>query len=143
MRLILSSSIVLAAVIARPSGPIGAQHAVATGLLAGVYTEEQAGRGEALYGTYCISCHGQDLNGGDTAPALVGGDFIRNWKTLGQLFGYMKTSMPLDSPDSLTERQTVDILAFILKKSDFPAGQSALTPQIEVLNTIIFVGTQP
>ena len=31
----------------------------------GVYTEEQAGRGQALYAKECASCHGASLSGGE------------------------------------------------------------------------------
>jgi hypothetical protein len=35
--------------------------------------------------------------------------------------------MPASAPGSLSEQQTSDILAFLLKKSNFPAGQSELS----------------
>lgn len=41
----------------------------------GVYTEEQAKRGETVYGKECSSCHGDLLTGGESAPALTGGVF--------------------------------------------------------------------
>ena len=47
----------------------------------GVYTEDQAKRGEGLYSQYCASCHGPDLSGGEMAPGLTGGEFSSNWNT--------------------------------------------------------------
>ena len=44
----------------------------------GVYTEDQAKRGEPLYSQYCASCHGPDLTGGEMAPGLTGGEFASN-----------------------------------------------------------------
>ena len=38
----------------------------------GVYTAEQAKRGEALYGQHCAACHGGTLLGAEAAPALTG-----------------------------------------------------------------------
>ena len=37
----------------------------------GVYTEEQAKRGEPLYSQQCASCHGAELMGGEMAPPLA------------------------------------------------------------------------
>src|ERR1700747_2593958 len=48
----------------------------------GIYTAEQATRGGALYLQKCAHCHGQDLTGGETAPALASGDFKSNWSGL-------------------------------------------------------------
>src|SRR3954447_15799911 len=111
----------------------------------GVYTEAQATRGEALYGQYCASCHGPDLAGGEMAPGLTGGEFTSNWNdlSLGELFERMRISMPQNAPGSLSRQQNADILAYVLFKSNFPAGQTELPTQTEVLNTIKFVSVKP
>ena len=44
----------------------------------GIYTDEQADRGESLYQDACASCHGQDLSGGQMVPELIGGEFTWN-----------------------------------------------------------------
>jgi mono/diheme cytochrome c family protein len=111
----------------------------------GVYTEEQAKRGEPLYQQYCSSCHGADMAGGEMAPSLTGGEFASNWNelTLGQLFDRMRTSMPQNNPGSLSRQQNADILAFVLYKGTAPAGASELPTQSEMLATIKFVGMKP
>lgn len=111
----------------------------------GVYSEEQAKRGEALYTQQCSSCHGPDLGGGEMAPGLVGGDFSANWNdlTLGQLFDRMRVSMPQNNPGSLSRQQNADILAFVLNKGSAPAGTTELPTQSEVLNTIKYVAMNP
>src|SRR5476649_1138930 len=48
----------------------------------GIYTKEQAERGNNLYAQYCAACHSQDLMGGEIAPPLSGGQFVSNWNTL-------------------------------------------------------------
>ena len=48
----------------------------------GVYTEDQAKRGAAVYAKECASCHGAELGGGESAPALVGGTFLMIWGIL-------------------------------------------------------------
>lgn len=38
----------------------------------GVYTQQQANRGNTTYAEQCVNCHGAELNGGDETPALIG-----------------------------------------------------------------------
>jgi len=111
----------------------------------GVYTEDQAKRGEPMYQQYCASCHGPDMSGGEMAPGLAGGEFSSNWNdlTLGQLFDRMRTSMPQNNPGSLSRQQCADILAFILNKGSAPAGQTELPTQSEVLGMIKYVAINP
>jgi len=111
----------------------------------GVYTEDQAKRGEGLYSQYCASCHGPDLAGGEMAPGLTGGEFSSNWNdlSLGELFERMRISMPQNAPGSLSRQQNADILSFVLYKSNFPAGTTELPTQTEVLNTIKFMASKP
>src|SRR5229473_541447 len=73
----------------------------------GVYTEEQARRGEPLYTATCGSCHGPDLSGGEMAPSLTGGDFRSDWDGLsvGDLFERTRVSMPQNNPGSLSRQQ--------------------------------------
>ena len=48
----------------------------------GVYTEEQAKRGETIYYERCAVCHGAQLEGGDMTLTLVGGLFTSTWNDL-------------------------------------------------------------
>ena len=111
----------------------------------GIYTAEQAKRGDALYVEKCSSCHGAELNGGEMAPGLVGGEFTANWNDLsiGDLFERMRISMPQNNPGSLSRQQNADVLAYILSKASYPAGTTELSGQTEVLNGIKFAATKP
>ena len=111
----------------------------------GIYTEEQAKRGEPLYSQRCARCHGPDLTGGETAPALASGEFKGNWSGLSvdDLFERIKISMPQDNPGSLSRQQTADILAFVLSRGGFPAGATELAREAEVLKQIRFEATRP
>jgi mono/diheme cytochrome c family protein len=126
------------------AGMVGAVSAQEKSQWDGVFTDEQAKRGEPLYAQQCSSCHGPDLAGGEMAPGLVGGDFAANWNdlSLGQLFDRIRTSMPQNNPGSLSRQQNADILAFILLKGNAPAGTAELPTQSEVLNTIKYVATK-
>jgi len=103
----------------------------------GVYTAEQAKRGESLYGDACAACHDPKLIGG-IGPALAGKDFISAWKdkTVGDVFTKIKVEMPLTAPGTLSADQTADVVAFILSSNQFPAGTSALPTDAAPLNDI-------
>jgi mono/diheme cytochrome c family protein len=111
----------------------------------GVYTTEQAKRGRALYGQYCGSCHGDMLGGGESAPALVGADFLSNWNglTVGDLFERIRVSMPQDKPGRLSREQNADILAHMLSVNEFPAGKTELNRDTQVLKQIRIDATKP
>ena len=111
----------------------------------GVYTAEQAKRGEALYASNCASCHGSALGGGESAPPLSGGEFFSNWNglTLGDLFDRIRVSMPADRPGKLSREQNADVLAFMLSVNQFPSGKTELEHQSEVLKQIRFESEKP
>src|SRR6185295_5564578 len=71
-------------------------------VLDGVYTAEQAKRGDTLYAESCAACHDPKLVGG-IGPALAGKDFIGAWKDkpVADLFTKIKVEMPLTAPGTL------------------------------------------
>jgi mono/diheme cytochrome c family protein len=105
------------------------------GPAAGLYSEAQAERGAALYAENCAQCHQFDLAGGELAPALAGPAFTLRWtgKPLSELFDYMRTQMPLNSPGGLSARQNADTLAFMLEKSGYASGKTDLPATSEAL----------
>ena len=111
----------------------------------GVYTEEQAKRGEELYRKECAPCHGDTLIGGGGAAPLAGGTFLSNWNglTVGDLFDRIRKTMPQGSPGKLTKQQDADILAYLLSFNKFPAGKMELQKQVEFLKEIRFEATKP
>ena len=111
----------------------------------GVYTEEQARRGETVYKKECGACHGEILTGGESAPPLTGGAFQANWNglTLGDLFDRIRKTMPQSKPGSLTRQQDSDVLAFMLSINKFPAGKTELYRQSEMLKEIRFETKKP
>jgi len=106
----------------------------------GVFTQDQAKRGEAAYVEKCARCHGADLHSGDAAPPLVGTEFLSNWnqKTVGDLFDRVRTTMPSDKPGSLNRQQVADILAYVLNENKFPTGKDELGTQSDALKQIQF-----
>lgn len=109
----------------------------------GIYTDDQAKRGSALYASYCASCHAMDLQGFTPtplsgAPALVGSRFIANWTnmTVGHLFYRVRVSMPQERPGSLSRQQVADILAFLVQQNGYPAAEVEQPTTEELLTEI-------
>jgi mono/diheme cytochrome c family protein len=106
----------------------------------GVYTADQAKRGESLYAQHCSSCHGSTFEGGEMAPPLAGGAFNANWNglSLGDLAERIRISMPQNNPGSLSRQQYVDILATMLGGGEFPQGKTELPREVDALKQIAF-----
>ena len=141
----LFGCILSAAAVAAVAAQGAAQGAAPRSVWDGVYTEEQAGRGERLSAEYCAPCHGETLEGAEAAPALSGQLFNGNWEgvSLGELFDRIRVSMPQDAPGSLSRRQNLDVVAFLLKVGQFPAGDTELVAEGNALAQITFVSYRP
>ena len=111
----------------------------------GVYSDQQAARGETGYSSSCASCHGKSLEGRGQTPPLVGGDFIANWngRQLDDLFEKIQESMPADRPGQLSRPQNAAVLAYILKINKFPAGSAELSTEADALKRIRFDADKP
>ncbi len=96
----------------------------------GVYTADQATRGKAAYEANCSVCHRADLGGAEGRP-LVGSKFWESWgeDSLSSLYSVIRERMPASAPGSLTDRTYTDILAYILQRNEYPAGNRELTPE--------------
>lgn len=105
-----------------------------------VYTAAQAKRGETVYGASCSSCHAPDLSGSGQAPSLTGKEFNEAWngQTLADLFDRVQTTMPADAPGTLKPGETADVVAFMLSKDNFPAGDVELPADAAALKEIKF-----
>jgi len=98
---------------------------------AGVYTEAQAVRGQALFKTKCASCH---------APNYFADDlFYMNFagKPLWELFDVISDSMPEDNPGSLKKEEYADVIAYLLQLNKFPTGSADLPIDKEALSAIL------
>jgi mono/diheme cytochrome c family protein len=105
----------------------------------GVYTGQQATRGQALYQGRCSSCHGPAL-GGRTGPPLTGDDFLADWETqpLLELANKIGKTMPKDDTGRLTPQETADVLAYILQAGKFPSGRAELLIDDAALKRVNF-----
>jgi mono/diheme cytochrome c family protein len=114
---------------------------------AGVYSDDQARRGEAQYDRNCQACHGADLSGNpvDEVPALAWEGFLTQWnnRTVKDLFDTVKRSMPKDSPGSLNSRAYVDVIAYLLQANKFPSGSKDLSLNTDALAQIVIEKDKP
>ncbi len=99
-----------------------------------VYSKVQAKVGEKLYTDNCLLCHDKKY----FRPVL------KRWEgqSLSILFTVMSTSMPESNPGFLTEKEYVDMLAYILSLSRYAPGESELDYQDGALNEIIVAARQ-
>lgn len=117
----------------------------------GIYTVQQAARGEPLYQQHCASCHQDDLTGRkvDGGPALRGREFTSRWGGLSiqALLTAMEKLMPSEHPLSLVatksstggldRQEYIDVVSFILKVNGVPAGKRELPTSPNALKTIV------
>jgi cytochrome c553 len=98
--------------------------------LQGVYTDGQASRGDNEHAANCTSCH--------STTNYAGAAFVKTWvgRTAFDLFDQLRTTMPDDSPGSLSQQQYVDIVAYILKINGYPSGADSLSTDPEALRLI-------
>jgi len=82
-------------------------------------------QGKAIYDAKCMACHGADAKGGPVYGSMVGGigSFTTNARVLTPgsmypyapiLFDYIRRTMPMDRPQSLTANEVYALSAYIL-----------------------------
>jgi mono/diheme cytochrome c family protein len=98
----------------------------------GVYTTGQAAQGETVFSGICGSCHG--------TTEFRGPSFRRMWsgRSVYDLFDQLRNTMPLDNPGGLSREQYTDVIAYLLKLNDYPAGATALPATDEGLRHVKF-----
>jgi cytochrome c len=93
-----------------------------------IYSEAQAETGEQLYKEHCLTCHDKKY----FRPVLKAWD----GRSLEVFFTVMSASMPESNPGSLLEKESVDILAYILSLGRYPVGDTELDYKDGALNEI-------
>ena len=102
------------------------------------FTQAQASSGSQVYTQKCASCHGARLDDG-AAPPLAGTRFLQAWSTPGRtvedLFFIIRTTMPKNEGGTLTPSEYASVLAHLLSRNGYAAGdrelpaeQGALSP---------------
>ena len=112
--------------------------------------------GEEIYSNKCVKCHGDFGAGGKGYPVLAGGQgTLKNqrikvdddsplktvgsyWPYASTLLWYVKTGMPQDHPNSLTNDEAYAVAAYILSLNDITVGGKEMDDDF-VLNKKNFV----
>jgi len=104
----------------------------------GVYTADQSKKGQNLANASCVVCHGDSLAGSDLAPALLGEDFRGVWRDLSvaQLFDKIQVTMPADAAGTLNPQQVSELIAYIFRLNEYPAGNAELSTDLAELKQI-------
>jgi S-disulfanyl-L-cysteine oxidoreductase SoxD len=123
--LLLATALFLASV---GSVIMAAQAAQGRTVWDGVYTDAQAERATAIFGSTCANCH--TLTSEGNRP-LSGDKFWEGFtqKSVGDLLTFVSTSMPNNNPGTLPAATYNDLVALILKSNGFPAGMDEVTPE--------------
>ncbi len=97
---------------------------------AGVYSAAQAARGEETYMNMCVGCHAA---GTYSTPA-----FREKWDRhpVSELYTLISETMPKQDPASLSPQEYAQLVAYLLKINDVPAGQTELGSDLERLKKI-------
>jgi mono/diheme cytochrome c family protein len=84
--------------------------------LSGVYTADQAKKGQTVFSNLCIACH--------TTASHKGQAFSVRWngKTLFDLFQLIQTTMPVNDAGNLPKADCARVIAYVLKLNGLPAG---------------------
>jgi S-disulfanyl-L-cysteine oxidoreductase SoxD len=111
----------------------------------GIYTADQAKRGEANFKKQCSSCHGEALDGAGPYPALTGNDFLSKYEgqPVVNLYDMIQKLMPATAPGSLSRPDAADLLAYILSFNKFPAGKTDLPNDEEALKKLVLPKPTP
>jgi nitrate/TMAO reductase-like tetraheme cytochrome c subunit len=99
----------------------------------GWYTVEQAAAGSSLFQQSCSPCHGANLEGG-AGPALTGSSWQQLYAGAKLLrpWGEIKGPMAAYAGATFTMQQSLDILAFLLQRNGYAAGNEPLTDTREL-----------
>ncbi len=106
----------------------------------GIFTEEQVKKGAEVFARDCANCHGHDLRGTEGGNSLVGSRFQYKWaeKTIGELFTYTKSSMPVANPGVYDDETYTSLLAYVLSYNKYPAGETPLATAKKELDRFLF-----
>jgi mono/diheme cytochrome c family protein len=104
------------------------------------YSSAQADRGEVRYKSECDECHGDDLRGGLNGGAPLRGlafeQKFADGLPASLLFAFMSATMPPNAPGRFSPASYADLMAYILKRNGFDAGEP-LPSDLEALDRLI------
>ena len=110
--------------------------------------------GKQVYDTKCVACHGPEAKGGPVFGTMVGGigSMTKSPRVLTPgsmypyapiLFDYVRRSMPMDRPQSLTNVETYAVSAYLLHLNGLVPESAVMgpdtLPQVQMPNRNAFM----
>lgn len=128
--LIVCAFVIVAAVARLVTGQATPSPIEPSTTASGVYSDAQATRGEETYMNMCVGCH---ATGTYSTPA-----FREKWDRhpLSELYTLVSETMPKQDPASLAPQEYAQLVAYLLKINDVPAGKTELPSELEMLKAI-------
>ena len=99
----------------------------------GVYNKAQASRGRKQYQQLCQTCHeSSEFKGG----------YMEAWsgRTAFDLFDLLESTMPEEAPGAERPEVYTDIVAYLFRLSELPAGEAEMEMGEESLKLILIEG---
>ena len=105
--------------------------ASATTIWDGVYTTAQADRGRTVAQASCFGCHSQN----EWATPM----FLRVWsgRPVGDLYENLRMTMPYDAPGRLSREEYSELVSYMLRLNNAPAGDADLPSDAAGLSSIL------
>jgi ankyrin repeat protein len=107
----------------------------------GVFTDQQAQRGQQVYQRACAACHLDSLQGDAVSPPLTGSGFLARFtgQSAHEMVQNLRASMPQNAPDSLGDRAYIDLVSYLLKANGSKTGALELPLDVAELEKIAVV----
>lgn len=87
-------------------------------------------RGQDVFLALCKNCH--------TPESHTSEAFVTKWngKQLSELLQYIRDQMPKNEPGSLRAEEYADVLAYVLRLNQMPAGDADLPAEVNDVKSI-------
>ena len=120
----------MSAVVAAATGLAQTRETAEKTIWDGVYTSEQADRGQLALQQRCTACHADSEWSSAT--------FINRWagRPILTLYDNIRLTMPYNAPARLSREQYSDIVASMLRLNGAPPGDVPLPDDVEGLQRI-------
>jgi len=90
--------------------------------------EMMAEKGQIVYAAHCASCHGENGEGGLAFPLIGTKANLAKYDDANGLLNKISSTMPKNSPGSLSQQDNINVLFFLLLQNNEVSGQSLYDP---------------